>query len=179
MTTQTAAAFDGRYLHVVETQPNRERLAFESLAAQGFEAILPTIIRSYVAYGAVHMRRMPLFTGYLFVFFDASVDRWQAINGSRGARRVMCDGELRPVALPAAVAQEVVERFGGGPITEEVVGFDVFAPGAKLRVRYGDWIGQIGECLWASSQRRLVRVELEVFKRKVPVTMDLAAVEAA
>ena len=83
--------------------------------------------------------RAPLFPGYLLVKLDIGRERWRAINGTFGARRLLANGP-HPQALP--------EDFVGA--LRDTTGVDGVSTAAPSDLRPGDPVtiaaGPFAEC---------------------------------
>lgn len=104
--------------YVVQTQPQRERLAVAELKNQDFHTFFPILAK------APRVRRgkfeippsSPLFPKYLFVKLDLDHDPWRSINGTRGVVRLMSMDEERPSPVPSAamdrllIAGEIIQE---------------------------------------------------------------------
>lgn len=104
--------------YVVQTQPQRERLAVNELRNQNFKTFYPVIKHlPRISRGRLGDPRLsPLFPKYVFVSLDLELDRWRSINGTRGVTRLICMDEDRP----SAVSPFIMERLlAAGEIIEE------------------------------------------------------------
>lgn len=104
--------------YVVQTQPQRERLAVNELRNQNFQTFFPVIRHlPRTSRGRLGDSRIsPLFPKYVFVSLDLELDQWRSINGTRGVTRLICMDEDRP----SAVSPFVMERLlAAGEIIEE------------------------------------------------------------
>lgn len=104
--------------YVVQTQPQRERLAVNELRNQNFQTFYPVIRHlPRTSRGRLGDSRIsPLFPKYVFVSLDLELDQWRSINGTRGVTRLICMDEDRP----SPVSQFVMERLlAAGEIIEE------------------------------------------------------------
>lgn len=161
---------------VAVAQPGRERLAIEHLLRQDFGTLLPALTRRVLVRGRLEPREELAFPGYVFVAFDPAVDRWRSVNGTRGVVRLLGDGET-PLPLPRPVADELVTRFGAGPVEDLASAVELFRPGTALRVLQGPFAAYVGRCLWASAER--VRLRLEAAGRAIPLTLPADQVAVA
>ena len=158
--------------YIVRTHWGEEAEAARRIVDQGFIAFLPEEIveltrkarhrdRDRIAVDA-HGRlgkRMPMFPRYLFVFFDADVDRWRPICSTRGVERLFGETPERPSAVPDGI----VEKFLRDPDISAV-----FTPppleGKMLRVTNGGPWHQFEGICQKSSDRR-VEILMSVFGR--------------
>lgn len=142
--------------HVVETEHRQEALARDSIQGLGFAAFLPMVAQR-LGKGAV---LQPLFPRYLFAMFDAGED-WGGLRRARGVVDV-----LRAVGSqrPATVARQRVEAIMAHCSARQVVDTDprpaLIAAGMPVRVTSGLWADHRGVCLWSSSDRVALLMDL-------------------
>lgn len=104
--------------YVVQTQPQRERLAVNELRNQDFKIFYPVIRHlPRISRGRlVDSRLSPLFPKYVFVSLDLELDQWRSINGTRGVTRLICMDEDRPSPIANAV---MARLLAAGELIEE------------------------------------------------------------
>ena len=95
--------------YAVYTQPRNEERAYEHLARQSFDVLLPRYLKRTSHARRVSMVPAPLFPRYLFVSFDSEEQRWRAIRSTRGVIDLVgnCNG---PVRVPESVINEIERR---------------------------------------------------------------------
>lgn len=125
-------------------QPGLGSTAAMHLERQDFESYLP-IGKEHIGDG--RMKEYSLFPGYIFVRFDVELDRWRAINGTRGVVRLMPKHHEIPLSLPLGFIETLRARQLGGEldakVAEEVV--HVYARGEAVEGVSGPWVGHTGE----------------------------------
>lgn len=134
--------------YVVETHHGAEQVALMNLLNQGYEVFMPT-----VAVATLDRKRQPtesirpVFSGYAFVRFDIENTRWRSINGTRGVKRILGEGEA-PTAIPEGVIEDIQARYAAGHF-QRTIDFDPNAIGVgdKGRVNAGFFQDTIGTCL--------------------------------
>lgn len=94
-------------------------------------------------------RRLQLFPGYVFVFFDSEEDRWGCINGTVGCGRLLgwVGGSGWPKPLPIGFVEELQRLDACGELTAvraECVVYQ-FKRGEPAVVRSGPFEGHRGE----------------------------------
>lgn len=137
----------GRRWYVVQAQPTKEYVARREIAKRGFEAFLPEcieIVHYPRANGrggrpAIARAKLPLFTGYLFVRFDAERDEWGQIGELFGVL-----GIVRRDDKPIWVDDAWLEQLR----VDDVAGIWIVPKGGKLEL-------VIGEPIWRARRRRL------------------------
>ena len=162
--------------YVVETKPSCERLAVEHLRRQAFDVLFLTVLRRRIVRGRPVDFEQPLFARYLFIQIDTARDSWGSINGTLGVKRILCDSDGDPFPLPYAVADELVSRGAGGPLSE-VEGQHLIKIGTKLSIEAGPLAGWLGRCEASGNDR--VRVLLRMFGRPTVVDLPISAVSMA
>ena len=160
--------------YVVHTQTQQESRAEMNLRRQGFEAWLPLIRRA-----RRHARRMdsvlaPLFPGYLFVRLDLSVQAWRMINGTFGAVRLLCGGDM-PLAVPDGLVEELMLRSNGSGTI--VLPARRFAAGEAVRVGVGPFANLEGLFQEMSGRDRVVLL-ISLLGGKVRATVPVSELAA-
>ena len=156
----------GRW-YAAATQPRREIHAEVHLKRQGFTTFLPkrrVMIR--------HARRtreqtVSFFPGYLFIRLDLGRDRWRAVNGTRGVRSLVMQGE-RPLPVPAGVIESLLR------CTDKEGQFEpkmTFARGDRVRLTEGSLTNMVG-LVDADSPSGRVAVLLSIMHGEVPASID-------
>ena len=134
------AGTDDRF-YVVQTQPQRERLAVKELSNQGFRTFLPCLKHPPRVWKGKFLepRLEPLFPKYLFVQLSLTEEPWRSINGTRGVIRVMCMDSERPSPVP----QEAMLRLlaAGEMIDVQSAGLP-FNPGDTVEFQSGSFRGR-------------------------------------
>jgi transcription antitermination factor NusG len=161
--------------YVVMTQPNKEYFAAENLTAQGFRSFVP---RQSVTYK--HARRFstklaPVFPQYLFVILDPDAQRWRAVNGTFGVRRLINDGDR-----PAPVRVGVIETLAASCDASGVLMFRTatFKAGDRIRLVSGPFAGALGTLQSLDASGR-VRLLLEIISGRITGTADASDVVLA
>ena len=128
--------------YVIHTLPRGEEIALVNLQRQGFNAFLPRYHRT-----RRHARKMevvlsPLFPRYLFIELNIEIDRWLAVNSTRGVAYIVRQKD-RPTPIPTGIIEELKKRA----TKEEVVplsSLEIFKRGATLEILEGAFAGYTG-----------------------------------
>ena len=98
----------GRRWYLVRALTNREVLAAEQLARQGFTTFLPKQPRTIRHARRIRIALAAYFPGYLFVELDLAAQRWRSINGTLGVSHLVGPAE-RPSPVPKGVVEALIE----------------------------------------------------------------------
>lgn len=160
----------------VYAQPQKEGLASEHLARQGFEVFYPRYLKRRSHARRVDMVPAPLFPRYLFVRFDPLNTQWQVIRSTRGVIGLVSNGnEL--VRVPDLVIDEIRAR-------EDTDGYVVLANqlkmarGAKIRIEEGP-LSSCDAIFEAQKDGDRVIALLSLFGRKVVTHLPIRSVAPA
>lgn len=166
MSPQLATTSDGAaHWYAVALQPHADALARAHLERQGFSVFAPALLRTVRHARQFVTRQAPLFPGYLFVQLELGRDRWRAVNGTRGVRGLLTNGDA-PARLPAAVIREL----------QEVEAFSAVLPdGATLQIVAGPFTGLAGRLQRLDGAAR-VTVLLQLVGAERAVSVERAAV---
>lgn len=151
--------------YVVQTQASAEARAVANLGQQGYETFCPRIRRRVRHARSVRSTCQPLFPGYVFVALDVLRDRWRSVNGTRGAVRLLTQGEL-PQPVPHGVVENLIARTGGDGAIDWAA---ELIPGQKVRLIDGPLADLTGHLESLDAAGR-VHVLLKVMGRAVFVT---------
>lgn len=148
--------------YVAQTHPRHETVALAHLRRQRFNGFLPLI---KTARGVLS----PLFPGYLFVELDLC-ERWQAVNGTRGVRRLL--GGENPLPVPVGYVEALEPR-------RALLGVQSAWEAGKTRLRMvgGQFMGFEG--LYQATAGERVKILLQLLGRSVVVSAPSVAVEVA
>ena len=94
---------------LAQLKPNSVRIATANLTRQGFRTFLPMekITRQFDGRFTAALR--PLFPGYIFVSFDASLGLWRKVNSTQGITRLISFGK-EPAPVPLDLVNELMMR---------------------------------------------------------------------
>jgi len=90
----------GNTWFLAQFKPNSHKIAERNLRRQKFQTFLPLHEETKRRAGRFTTTLRPLFTGYMFVAFDASKGGWRAINSTYGITRLVSfSDDPQPVPL--------------------------------------------------------------------------------
>jgi transcriptional antiterminator RfaH len=167
----------GAAWYAVHTQPNAELKAAAHLARQGFEAYVPSFLKTRRHARKTETVRAPFFPRYLFVAIDISCQRWHAINSTIGVSRLIGHGNI-PTPVMAGVVEELKRRQGDDGLLRLESPAARFSRGDAVRVVGGAFEACLGMFEALSDQER-VAILLDLLGRKVRIVLDAGAIEAA
>ena len=169
-------ARSGRW-YVAQVLSQKEGYAAEHLARQGFQTFFPRFSRASGRAGKRGAVLAPLFPGYIFVKFDIKVDRWLAVNSTRGVIRLVGPRLSAPSAVSADLIALLMSRCSGG-ILDKLP--DYIRAGDRIQINAGPLAGQIAQ-IESFDDRGRVRVLLSMLgaEHSVAVTADQLAPVAA
>jgi transcription antitermination factor NusG len=158
--------------YVAMTQPTKENFAAENLANQGFRCFVPRHLVTYRHARRIRTQLAPMFPQYLFVILDPTQQRWRAVNGTFGVRRLINNGED-----PVPVCRGVVETLVASCNPSGVLVFQPCAlkPGDRIKLVAGPFAGAFGSLQSLDASGR-VRLLLEIMCGKITASTDVAAV---
>ncbi|MDE2104147.1 MAG: hypothetical protein KGL39_43320 [Patescibacteria group bacterium] len=104
---------------VVQSHLRQEKLAFENLRRQGFEAYLPQHLARITPRGQPpRMVPQPLFPRYLFAHMDLELEHWRSLYSTRGVTAVLGNPE-RPSMVEERLVEELRARELSGLVRLE------------------------------------------------------------
>lgn len=157
---------------VANTQPQREAVAMEHLARQGFTVYCPKV-RKIVRHARKSSEVLrPLFPCYVFVAVNAAGQRWRPLLSTRGVRSIICCGD-QPSFIGADFVNALKARESDGAIARPAAPFHV---GQEVRISRGPFDGWIGTVLEMDDRQRTV-VLLELLSRSVKIKLNAELLE--
>lgn len=163
--------------YCAEIEPGRTADALANLERQKFKIVHPTIL---VRDGRHAPYPKPAFPGYLFLWLDLTLDRWRAVNGTRGIRGLIRGASEFPSPLPSRVADEIERRSAAGPWVDVPAAMaGIVQAGMPLRVTEGPMMGHAGPCVWAKGDRLRVLFAFFGVAREVEIRRDQVEIAAA
>jgi len=132
----------------VYTKSRQEKVLARHLLAHRIPHFLPLIQRSYIKSGRRFSARVPLFAGYVFLFCSEQ-QRVCSLTSNRVSRILPVPDSQR---LRADLAQVLRLIESGAPLTLE----QRFAPGNRVRIRYGALAGMEGTVHSRRGKTRLI-----------------------
>lgn len=157
---------------VFATHPQAELLAISGLARAGYTAYLPLIAvhrRDPVVKTMTHITRVPLFSGYGFVWIDS---HWVPVRYTPGIRDLLMNG-----SRPAIVSTRLVEQLQAEDAARCQLGAEIMPrllKGAKVAVCDGAMDGTLGVVVECDGHR--TKVQLPMFGRMMTVTVARGSV---
>jgi transcription antitermination factor NusG len=169
---------------VVQAAPSQERVAAGALIGRRLTCYLPMRRHKERGLHGHHHREVerPMLPGYLFASF-ATVDALNRITYAPGVLGVLSfnielpDGSIqhRPVPIPVARMQRIrdkeVELANGTRVLR--VGDQAIDVGATVQVIEGPFASFFGSVVELVFKRERVKVEVDIFGRKVPIDLDV------
>ena len=103
----------GHTWFLAQFKPNSHKIAERNLRRQNFQTFLPLHEETKRKAGRFTTTLRPLFTGYLFVGFDASKGGWGAVNSTYGITRLVSFGD-DPRPVPQDLISGLMQRCDDG-----------------------------------------------------------------
>lgn len=169
-----------RRWHVVQTEPQQEKEVAKHLDKEckldAFCPCEPARVRVNPMKHRTVSR--PMMRGYVFAGFDVICDKWEAISDLRGVVRLLMI-ELRPVPIPEAVIEYIrrkeLELAGGRLWKGHPIALNI---GAMVRILEPfAFAGLFGHTVEIDQKKQIVDVEIDIFGRKVKLSLAPEQVE--
>lgn len=164
---------DAEAWYAIWTRSHYERTVLDQLSAKGFSAFLPEMGVWSKRAGQMHVVRVPMFPGYLFVRDSLDKQRYVEMLKVRGIVRVLEDGWTRLTPIPDDQV-EAVERVhqAGVPVLPHLA----LAQGDRVRVTDGPLAGVEGIFIQDKPTRGRLVVSVGLLGRGVSVEVDCISV---
>ena len=162
----------GQRWYVVFTQPGKEHVVAQNLINQGFRCFVPRQTTSYKHSRRVETRHTPVFPQYMFVIVDPTKQRWRAVNGTIGVRRLIGDGD-GPTPVHTGVVEAILSSCDrNGLLTPQSSSLQ---PGDRVKLVSGPFAGMIGTLQKLNASGR-VQILLDIMSGRISASADAAAV---
>lgn len=158
--------------YVATTLPGKEEFACQNLRGQNFQVFFPKIVSTRNVRRPTSASLVPLFPGYVFTRFSRAADRWQAINGTRGVRRLICAASGAPIPVRQDVMTHLIDRCVDG-VWQTMPA--AFVKGQPITMIDGPLAGCTGELDRLLPNDR-VRILVEILGNKVTVNTSIKAI---
>lgn len=167
----------GESWYVVEAHVGRELTADYNLKRQGFHTFLPLCVRRIRHAGRTHRERRAYLPGYLFIQKGSALE-WRSVNGTIGAKRLMCDGYGNPRAVRPGEVERLIDLSarGHGLISVEPDELPPFKAGETIRIIEGMFAFNVPTAKVLSCTVESVAVELPIMGRVVPAIIPCTQV---
>jgi transcription antitermination factor NusG len=166
-----AAAAEPRWF-VLWTRSNCEQLVHDQLVTKGFQPFLPTVEVWSRRAGARRRVRLPMFTGYLFLYDVLDKYRDVEVRKARGLVSILGEGWDRRAVVPAreveAIRRVVHARLPVRP-------HPYLKKGQRVRITRGPMMDVEGVLLRINDNKGVVVLSVDLLQRSVAVEIDCTA----
>lgn len=170
--------------YVASVTHRREEKAAKRLEAMGFGVFLPkatvTSIRRRYRWGRwfeeTKKRPVVAFPSYLFIAFDIATPDWRRITQDQDVRLIFGPHPERPAPVSWPEMLTLFRQAQDRPMGEQQQQALIEA-GIAVVVKDGLFAGQHSVCEWTDGKS--VRLNLSLFGRPTPTTLDIDQVENA
>jgi transcriptional antiterminator RfaH len=159
--------------YLIHTKPRQEHIALANLQNQDYPCFLPLIRVEKVQRGKLQLVDEPLFSRYLFVQLDTSIESrsWTPIHSTKGVTRLVRFG-----MQPAKVDADVIDFLRTQVELANAEPQRLFQPGDRVRVAEGPFVGLEGVFQMRDGEMRAM-VLIELLSRPVSLRIDPAALK--
>lgn len=116
---------------IIQLKPNAYEMANRNLTRQGFETFIPEMIVTSRKNNQYYSKKVFLFPGYMFVFFDPNFLKWKIINSTYGVSKILSFNN-KPAEIPSDLILALKYRYAGN---ENLTG--------KINLKKGDRIKMV------------------------------------
>ena len=138
--------------YVAQVLSQKEGYAAEHLARQGFQTFFPRFYKLRSHARKKETMLAPLFPGYIFVKFDIKMDRWLAVNSTRGVLRLVGPRISEPHPIPSRVIELLKARCRAGVLTKLPDDMNI---GDRIQINAGPLAGQVATIESLNDQSRI------------------------
>ena len=156
--------------YCLQHKPGQLHRAETQLGLQGFETWYPLRRATHRRGRKLEEVLRPVFTGFVFVRFDAGRQRWRAIVSTPGVARLFSTGPERPLPIaPGVIERLQAEQLETGFLPRPVE--SLIKAGATVRISnvYNPFHGQEGPVLKVDGST--VHIQASLFGRPMPLAL--------
>lgn len=148
--TQTMASicFAGPRWYAIYTEPKNEYRVQYDLDARGYRTYLPQLSRWVSHARTKSVKKVPLFSRYLFVEIDPNIQSFETVRLTDGVESLLAGptqlGDPVPSAMPEGLIEELISRQLAGEF--DVASKEPLATGCRIKImdgKYADTIATV------------------------------------
>ena len=151
--------------YAVQHKPAQAERALANLENQGIECFFPEIDVETIRAGKRHIKREPLFRGYLFINLELTDPIWHKLRSTRGVTKVVSFGNR-----PAPIDDAVIDAIREGQ--EKAAEMGGIRPGDPLDIQEGPFRGLNAVFQHYDGETRAM-VLIDFMQKQHRVSMDL------
>jgi transcriptional antiterminator NusG len=165
--------------YVLEADARQDRQAVRSVAAEGYVAYQPIVIKNQVVRHRLRQIERAMFGKYFFVKCQLTDESYQRIRLARGVRRFLDLGDGRPRSVPnwAMDIVRLKEAEFGTPVGQSRFVYH-FSPGDKVRIKNGPFQWFYAQLESAVDEHGRLTALIDLFGRETRVQLEATQVEA-
>lgn len=138
----------------------------------GYRAEMPMIATRRLRRGVWSIDHVPMFSGYIFVEFDAIADDWAPIRHIEGIAQLFMTKSMRPIPLPVGFVEWVIDT-AAERLSLKAAKMLERQPGQQLLVADGPFADHPALCVECDGIN--TTAEIQFFGRLVRMTMPYSA----
>lgn len=165
--------------YVIQSKSKHEMIAYEHLKNQRYNVFLPQMAETKKVRGKMITQTTPLFPSYLFVQFDVNRNKWRSIMGTRGVNKLLGLKDDNASPLPKGFAEDMIKQMdksGYLSIKQADKIIAKYAPGDRVRIKEGIFIGLTGTC--KKIKKDYAVLLLSLLSGEFEIKLPLSLVEA-
>mgnify|MGYP001182911588 FL=1 len=121
---------------IIQIKPNAYEMANRNLTRQGFETFIPEMIVTSSKNNQYYSKKVFLFPGYMFVFFDPNFLEWKLINSTYGVSKILSFNN-KPAEIPSDLILALKYRYAGN---EKLTGNIDLKKGDRIKMITGPFV---------------------------------------
>ena len=121
---------------IIQLKPNAYEMANRNLTRQGFETFAPEMIVTSSKNNQYYSKKVFLFPGYMFVFFDPNFLKWKLINSTYGVSKILSFNN-KPAEIPPDLILALKYRYAGN---ENLTGNIDLKKGDRIKMITGPFV---------------------------------------
>jgi len=155
--------------YLIQHKSNKQNIALKNLKRQGFETFYPLLEKTKRTNSRFKNSFLPLFPGYIFVFFNIEDSRWIKIKYTSGVSRIVGFNSV-PSEVPVDIILALQQKYKR---SNELLFAKNIKTGVKTKILNGPLSGFVGKIEEYDSISRIkILLEFMGNQKRISINVD-------
>ena len=154
--------------YLLQHKPNKQNIALENLKRQGFETFYPLLENTKRSSSRFKNSFLPLFPGYIFVFFNIEDSSWIKIKYTTGISRIVGLNSV-PSKVPLDIILGLQQKYNR---SHKLLSAKNIKTGVNTQILKGPFSGFLGKIEEYDTNSR-IKILLEFMGNKKTVSINV------
>ena len=155
--------------YLLQHKPNKQNIALENLKRQGFKTFYPLLENTKRTNSRFKNSFLPVFPGYIFVFFNIKNSKWIKIKYTIGVSRIVGFNSM-PSEVPIEIVLSLQQKYNR---SHEFLSAKNIKIGVNTKILKGPLSGFMGKIEEYDANRR-IKILLESMgnQKRISINVD-------